>query len=357
MKINFIVPEIVRSGGMRVIFEYANRLTERSHDVTLFTPAIPFYIHRGKINVSYIKYQVKYASKYLLGRNPLPSNIFEHRFLIRFVPFVNNLFMPDSDAVIATAWQTADSVLRLNKSKGKKFYLIQDYEIWYGNPEKINESYTLPLKRITVSAYLQNLLKQKFGADSHKILNGVNTVKYRNDNKIYRSPKTLLFMDHALENKNTRGAIAAADRLKKKYPDLKVVCFGLGKFHELPEYVQFYLNPDEDTIVKLYCDADIFLFTSNYEGFGYPPAEAMACKCAVVGNSAGALPEYAVNNETAILTDPEMPEQLYEGVCRLLDDQTELKRISEAGYNFVLKKLNWDTAVDKLEELLQNRAG
>lgn len=354
MKINFIVPEIVRSGGMRVIFEYANRFTERGHEVTLFSPVIPFYIHRGKIVPSYIRYQIKYAVKYLLGRNPIPPNIFERKFKIKYVPMINNFFIPDADATSATAWQTADSVYRLNAKKGKKFYLIQDYEIWYGNPEKINESYTLPLNRIVVSGYLQKLLRDKFNADSTKILIGRDYSKYKNDNKIYHIPRTILFMDHSLENKNTAGAVKIIERIKNKYPQVRVKCFGLSKFHKMPDYTEFFENPDEDTIVKLYCDSDIFLFTSLYEGFGGPPAEAMACKCAVAGNAVGALPEYTLNNETAILADPDKPEELYNGICRLLDSETELKRISEAGYEYVKKILNWENVIDKFEELIKN---
>lgn len=354
MKINFIVPEIVRSGGMRVIFEYANRLKERGHDVTLYSPVIQFNIFRGKFVPYYIKYRIKYALRYYLRRNLIPSNIFERNFEIKYVPAANNFFIPDADAVIATAWQTAESVSKLKISKGKKFYLIQDYEIWYGNPDKINESYMLPLNRIAVSEYLQNLLNEKFKVPSTRILNGIDYDNFHNVKKVYHNPRTLLFTDHALENKNTRGAIAVIEKLKIKYPDLRVLCFGLSKFHKLPEYAEFYENPDENLIVKLYCDSDIFLFTSLHEGFGYPPAEAMACKCAVVGNAVGALPEYAVNEETAIFTDPDKPEELFNGVCRLIDNDAELKKISEAGYEHIKNILNWDNVIDKFEELVKN---
>jgi hypothetical protein len=49
MKINFLVPEIVRSGGIRTVFEYSNRLTKMGHLVTVFTPVIPFNAFLPKI--------------------------------------------------------------------------------------------------------------------------------------------------------------------------------------------------------------------------------------------------------------------------------------------------------------------
>jgi glycosyltransferase involved in cell wall biosynthesis len=352
MKINFIVPEIVRSGGIRIIFEYANRLTQRGHTVTLITPIIPFNIYKEKFNPGYFMYRIKYALKYLAGINPVPANIFEKNFKIKFVLFVNNFFLPDADAVFATAWQTAESVYRLKKSKGKKFYLIQDYEIWYGNPDKINESYTLPLNRIVISKYLQELLKKKINADSARIPIGIDFKKFRNSNKIFHNPRTILFTDHPLENKNTAGAIKIIEKIKQKYPGIVIRCYGHSRFHTMPDFVEFFENPDDDTIIRLYCDSDIFLFTSKYEGFGLPPAEAMACKCAVAGNAAGALPEYAVNNETAILTNPEKPEELFNAICHLLDNENELKRISENGFNHVKKILNWNNVLDKFEDLV-----
>ncbi len=353
MKINFVVPEIVRSGGIRVIFEYANRLTERGHNVMLLTPIIPFNIY-GRIWVPhFLKYRIKCVLKYLFKSSTLPLNIFERKFKIKYVIFINDYFVPEADLVIATAWQTAESVYRLKKSKGKKFYLIQDYEIWYGDPNRINESYQLPLNRITISDYLRELLQQKFNAESVKITIGRDYNKYSNDNKIYHNPRAILFMDHPLENRNIDGAINTIRKIKLRYPEVRIMCFGLSRFHKMPDFVEFYQNPSEDAIVNLYCSSDIFLFSSKYEGFGGPPAEAMACKCAVVGNAVGALPEYAINGRTAVLCDPNDPEELFDGVCRLLDNEDELKRISGAGFEQVRKTLNWDSVLDKFEELIK----
>ena len=41
----------------------------------------------------------------------------------------------------------------------------------------------------------------------------------------------------------------------------------------------------------LYAGADLFLFPSRYEGFGFPPLEAMACGTPVVSSRGGSLPE------------------------------------------------------------------
>ncbi len=53
-----------------------------------------------------------------------------------------------------------------------------------------------------------------------------------------------------------------------------------------------YLNyvPDHH-LPALYAGAELFLFTSFYEGFGLPPLEAMACNTPVISSATGSLPE------------------------------------------------------------------
>jgi len=48
--------------------------------------------------------------------------------------------------------------------------------------------------------------------------------------------------------------------------------------------------PDED-LPTLYAGAEAFVFPSLYEGFGFPPLEAMACGTPVVSSAAGSLAE------------------------------------------------------------------
>ena len=352
MKINFIVPEITRTGGMRVIFEYANRLTERGHNVILYSPNIPFNNFMGMFRPYFIKYRFNYAKDRLLKKNKLPENSFRKIFEIKYLWLINNLTVRDADATVATSWTSSYAVNRLSESKGKKVYLIQDYEQWNSNIEYVDKSYSLPMQRITVSKYLQELMRERFNSDSVVILNGIDFGIFNNPEKKFNEQKQILFMDHLLENKNSEVAIEIVKKLKTKYPSLRIKCFGMRKYHSLPDYIDFIEDPDDKQIADLYRESDIFLFTSKSEGFGLPPAEAMACKCALVGNAVAAVPEFAENMVSAILTSPENPEELFKGAEYLLNNAVELKRISLAGYENVRKILNWDIAVDKFESLL-----
>jgi glycosyltransferase involved in cell wall biosynthesis len=354
MKISFIVPEMVISGGMRLIFEYASRLSDRGHIVCLYSPVIPFNPHKYQFRLRYFKYQASYFLKYLSGRIKLPDITNKINFDVKYVPSVRSIFIPDADAVIATAWTTSYYVNKLSEEKGRKFYLIQDHEIWNSNVKYSEKSYLLPLKRIVISGYLKNLLKQKYNADSTLILNGMNFEKYYNNDKKFYTPRRILFMDHSLDNKNVEGAIETAVKLKKKYTDIIIRAFGVNKYHQMPEFIEFHSKLSDEEVRKLYCTSDIFIFPSKFEGFGGPPAEAMGCKCAVVGNAVAALPEYAKHMETAILCNPENHNELFEGVCYLIENEDELKRISLSGYEYARKKLDFNRATSELENLLMN---
>jgi glycosyltransferase involved in cell wall biosynthesis len=282
----------------------------------------------------------------------MPANIYKRNFTIKPIPAVNNFFISDADAIVATSWTTAHHVNKLSVKKGKKFYLIQDYEIWNSNAELAMQSYRLPLNRTVVSKYLQELLKSKFGVESAIISAGVNFEDFYNDNKTYHDPPSILFNDHQLEHKNVKGLLEVVKMLKQKYPELVVRCFGVHRYNQMPEYIEFHQNPGDEEVRNLYCGSDIFLFASIYEGFGTPSAEAMACKCALVANAVAAIPEYSVHMESAIHCNPDNPTELFNGVCYLIENPTELKKISEAGFNSVRKLLSWDTAVEKFLKLI-----
>ncbi|MEO1021628.1 MAG: glycosyltransferase family 1 protein [Bacteroidota bacterium] len=59
----------------------------------------------------------------------------------------------------------------------------------------------------------------------------------------------------------------------------------------------------DDELRSFYAGADLFLYPSKYEGFGFPPLEAMACGTATVSSKAGSLEE--VLGYGAITVSPE----------------------------------------------------
>jgi glycosyltransferase involved in cell wall biosynthesis len=85
----------------------------------------------------------------------------------------------------------------------------------------------------------------------------------------------------------------------------------------------------DDERATLVRGAIAFVFPSVYEGFGYPPLEAMAAGVAVVATSAGALPE--VLGDAALLVAPGHVDALAGAITRVLDDGALRQRLIEMG--------------------------
>ncbi len=124
---------------------------------------------------------------------------------------------------------------------------------------------------------------RRYGSDSIEIMPGIDYNIFYNEEKVFNEAPVISFADHALENKNVSGAVEVSKRLKAEFPDLKFNVFGVSRFNEFPDFIKFISCKSDEKVRKIYCTTDIFLFPSLFEGFGLPPAEAMACKCAVVG--------------------------------------------------------------------------
>lgn len=84
--------------------------------------------------------------------------------------------------------------------------------------------------------------------------------------------------------------------------------------------------PDEE-LRKLYCESELFLFPSLYEGFGLPPLEAMAAGLPVVCSSASSLPE--VVGDCGVLFDPVSIEAGVRGVLSTLEDSQRATTLAQ----------------------------
>lgn len=352
MKINIVVPGLYKSGGMRAIYEISDGLAKKGHSVNIYYPQIPFNSYEGELNWYSLKNY--YWDIKMYHYNKKNHEYFKSgKFNVIKVPYITDLFVEDADIVIATAWQTVTNVKKLSDQKGQKIYFIQDYEDWRGSLKNIDKSYKEGITSVTTCRYLHDLILTKFNVESRYIYYGLNFDLFSNPGKVYDSKnKTITFINHSADKKNTKASIQITNSIKKKYPEIIVNSFGVLEYKELPDYVNNQINPSEEKIRDLYCQSDIFLYTSKVEGFGMPPCEAMACKSAVVSTNVGAIPEYSENGQSALLHDPSDIEGMISSVERLIIDNNLLKKISENGYLKVRNMLSWEKAVNEWAALM-----
>jgi glycosyltransferase involved in cell wall biosynthesis len=78
-----------------------------------------------------------------------------------------------------------------------------------------------------------------------------------------------------------------------------------------------------------YNAADLFVYPSEYEGFGLPALEALACGTPVVASNRSSLPE--VVGDAGVLVDPTDTGAMADAMQRVLEDERLQSRLSAAG--------------------------
>ena len=102
----------------------------------------------------------------------------------------------------------------------------------------------------------------------------------------------------------------------------------------------------EDELRKAYVAADVLLFPSLYEGFGWPPLEAMASGLPVVSSPAGSLAE--VVGHAALTAEPDDHEGLARNVELLLSDPRRATALRVQGMERA-RHFDWDATAAKIE--------
>lgn len=95
--------------------------------------------------------------------------------------------------------------------------------------------------------------------------------------------------------------------------------------------------------------ASIFVYPSLYEGFGLPPAEAMACGLPVVVSDRSSLPE--VVGDAGLQVDPESAGDLASAIRRLLDEPTLARDLGEKAQDRS-RRFDWEVSAQQMEEIL-----
>ncbi|MFT4049384.1 MAG: glycosyltransferase family 1 protein [Solirubrobacterales bacterium] len=141
--------------------------------------------------------------------------------------------------------------------------------------------------------------------------------------------------------KNIDGAIAGYERMRGSFEtDAKLVIVGargwrddelMGLIAASPfaEDIVVAGRVEDATLVDLYRAAECFVFPSRYEGFGYPPLEAMACGTPVVSSDRTSLAEAV--GDAADVIDPDDSESIGAALGRVLTDRGHADQLRARG--------------------------
>ena len=172
----------------------------------------------------------------------------------------------------------------------------------------------------------------------------------------------IIYVGSERPRKNLGRLFEAFAVLKKDFPDLKLVKAGTyGRSEEYRKQSMQQLKnlditrdaifldyiPDIE-LARYYSSAILLAYPSLYEGFGLPPAEAMACGCPVVTSNISSLPE--VVGDAGLLVDPYSTQSLAQAMRRVLTedklrDEMIVKGLEQA------KKFSWEKTIEQTLEV------
>ncbi|MDO8470049.1 MAG: glycosyltransferase family 1 protein [bacterium] len=164
--------------------------------------------------------------------------------------------------------------------------------------------------------------------------------------------------------KNHRAAIRAFAALKRNpaYRALKLVIAGQWgwKYGTIRKEaavthcaadILWWRTATERELRTLYTLARVMVYPSWFEGFGFPPLEAMACGTPVVTSNRSSLPE--VVGEAALTVSPWDPAELAAAIAAVFPDGPLRDRFIAAGFRNI-DRFDWDRTADQLVSLFES---
>lgn len=287
---------------------------------------LPFYLKKHKIETLFSVNQVVPLVKVKNCRYISVVHDVIYKADKSFLPFIYRRYLQ-----LFAFFSVRVSDLIITVSEFSKSDILKNYKI---EPDKI--------KVVLQSA--NDKFKRIFLSDEEKL-------KIKNEFEL--KEKIVLYVGMIENRKNIGAIIKIAEMFDNYRNDVSFVLVGKigygGKRFiseiETRKNIKHFVNVDDDMLLKLYNISDVFLFPSLYEGFGYPPLEAMQCGLPVIASSNTSLKEIIANG--GILCEPNDYQKIFNEINRLFDDKNYWLRYSEAGLNRA-KNFNLEKSVREI---------
>lgn len=359
MQISFVLPKFPHYpvGGLKVIYEYANRLVGRGHELTLVHTS---QFHPGDRNLWHPRSLISRAARVARGWTRPPETVdwfdVDDRVDVRYVSRLEPDAFPEADSVVVTAWWNVQTIYGLPARKGQPVYLIQAYEVWNGPEEAVNATWRLPLPKVVIAKWLYEK-GLSLGVPEDELFyvpNGIDHETFRLVRPIEDRPLKVAMLYNQAEWKGADDGLEALRLAKEEVPELEARLFGVGRApRKLPPWAHYDRRPSPSLLVEgIYNSSAVYLCPSWIEGWYLPGAEAMACGCALVTTDCGGVRDYSEHGETALMSPPRDPQRLAANLVRALRDDDLRASLSEAGYQ-AIQAFTWERATDELERTLK----
>jgi len=351
MKICFVLPQVLRKpvGGYKIAFEYANRLKDEGEDVTILflngEALQRFRLPKMLRNIA-IGAITKIEPKWFKLNPGIKKYSSTQGNLERKLEKI--------DIAIATGAGTVDETYKYFP-KSRKAYLIQGYETWFFDKERLNKTFAYGMDNIVIAKWLKKIVDQYSQKPSILISNPIDINCYCCSHSICNRKKyTVGTLYHTAEVKGFKYTYEALLKVKKKFPELEVKMFGTSKPDwVLPSWIEFTLNATQKETVEIYNEISIFICATIEEGFGLTGLEAMSCGAALVSTSYEGVKEYAVDKVNCLLSPICDSSALAENIEYLIENDEKRIELAMSGMKMA-QNHSWENAMNIFRRYIQS---
>lgn len=218
---------------------------------------------------------------------------------------------------------------------------------------------------ITVSQFTRNkLLKfnQSINQKTTAIHNGIDpTWQPVKASPLYPIPY-FLYIGNIKPHKNLKRLVRSFLRCQNSFPHFLILAGEhkrmlttdheiLTKIEKAGDRIKFLGHVNENDLKNLYTHAEALLFPSLYEGFGFPPLEAMATQTPVLTSNCTSLPE--ICQDAALYVNPKSEDEIELGMKRMATDASLKADLIQKGKENV-QKYSWDDCAQQTSKIIKD---
>lgn len=316
-------------GGSKIILEYANRLSNRGHNVTIVT----------------------------YDKKPQWFNLEEN---INFIKVPNGedikIYIPECDLIVATSWKCIYEAVKSNKAPVVFFeqggsHLFEAENLDKNKLDIIKQRISLASFVYTVSGYAKEKMLDIYNKNAKVICNAVDSEIFfeggAENHKNNENIEIAIIGSEDFKFKNIGEILEAYRILEKKYNNISLNWITQTKPTINQE--KAIVNPPQQEIGEILRRSDIYVCNSEYESFGLPTLEAMTCGTAIITTDTGGMRDFVRANENGLIVKKHDVQDLVQKIEILINDKALRQRLAYNGLK-TAKKMSWDVSVDQLVE-------
>lgn len=320
-------------GGVRIVVEHLNRLSDRGHECWLI-------ITRGQ-PMRWLPFRFNQAQ---LAALPISPASF--------------------DAIVGTDIESWKEAASDRYGPARRFALVQMLEHLFrrdGLTEERKAIYSLPLQPLVIAEWLRAGLAEFNPRPAVLVRNGLDPEQFfpdpfpEIDAYGHQWPPRLLVVGHSQnEAKDVDELAWRAIQKVRATTGVRLEAWGFSQFAPRWPYERYWVLPSQDTIRRIYSSCRILVIATRYEGDPGPDYEAMACG-AVVCRAIDQGGENLIDGVNCLRVPYGDLDGLAANLRRLVMDEALIEDLSRNGRRYVAENRRWESTILTLEAALAGK--